>query len=641
MVKDPRTGKGTMLRALLDSGCTKSIILRDFTCPKERKLLSKEDCCRYETYGGHFTSNSTANVAFRLVEFNKNKDLLINYKFQVDEVNKSKDSRYDMIIGNDILHDLGIDLMFSEERIQWKHPHNPFEYDSIPMKELGAFSGKDSCSMIYDLHTTSQILQQEEERHRKILDADYSKVDIDTMVNGLDIAKPTKSKLKQTLNKFPTLFGGGLGLLDIKPVDIELKPGSKPYGGRYYNVPKAYHDVAVKENERLVTVDVLEKLDHVNDSPWAAPSFCQMKKTNDVRFLTDFREVNKCIQRKPFPLPRIGESLQKIEKFKSATAIDLSQGYYSIPLSKKSQKICTTILPWGKYAYKRLPMGIASAPDIFQSIMMDLLGDLDFVLVYQDDILLLQRHGETEEDHLKKMETVLKRLNDIGFRANLRKSFFMQTEVEYLGFLLTTDGIKPQPKKIEAMTRIKPPTNSKQLKRFLGMVNFYRDVWPKRSHILAPLNKLSSKTGKTHWQWTKIHQQAFEEAKEMLCKHAMLAYPDFTKPFDLYTDASDLQLGATLVQEGKPIGFYTRKLNSAQQNYTVGEKELLGIVEGFKAFEGILRGTHVTVHTDHLNLLYTKLPSQRMIRWRLLLEEFHPQFKHVAGIDNDAADALS
>ena len=107
-----------------------------------------------------------------------------------------------------------------------------------------------------------------------------------------------------------------------------------------------------------------------------------MEKTGDVWFLTDFREVNKCIQRKLFPLPRIGEYLQKIEKFKSATAIDLSQGYYSISLSKKSKKICTTVLPWSKYAYKWLPMGIASTPDIFQSIMMDLLGNLDCVLVY-------------------------------------------------------------------------------------------------------------------------------------------------------------------------------------------------------------------------------------------------------------------
>ena len=131
----------------------------------------------------------------------------------------------------------------------------------------------------------------------------------------------------------------------------------------------------------------------------------------------------------------------------------------------------------------------------------------------------------------------------------------------------------------------------------------------------------------------------------MLAREALLSYPDFSKPFDLYTGTSDKQLGVTLVQVqgGKPLGFYTRKLNDAQLNYTVGERQLLGIVEGFKAFEGILQGMTVTVHrtTDHLNLLYQKLPSQRMVRWRLLLEEFHPQFKHVAGIDNDAADALS
>ena len=144
------------------------------------------------------------------------------------------------------------------------------------------------------------------------------------------------------------MFGGGLGLLDIKPVDTELKPGSTPHASRYYTIPRAYNKVAKIENERLVTVDVLEKLHHVNDSPWAAPSFCQRKKTGDVRFLIDFREVNKCIEHKPFPLPQINESLQRIEKFKSTTALDLSQGYYSIPLSKNSQKIYTTLLPWGK-----------------------------------------------------------------------------------------------------------------------------------------------------------------------------------------------------------------------------------------------------------------------------------------------------
>ena len=216
----------------------------------------------------------------------------------------------------------------------------------------------------------------------------------------------------------------------------------------------------------------------------------------------------------------------------------------------------------------------------------------------------------------------------------------MQKEVEYLGYLLTTGGLKPQPAKIEAMHRIMKPNNAKQLKMFLGMVNFYRDMFPKRSHFLSPLNKLASKKGKD-WYWGAAEQKDFELAKEMLTEHATLAFPDFERPFDLYTDASDRQLGATLVQDGKPLGFYTRKLNSAQLNYTVGEKELLGIIEGFKAFEGMIRGQDLTVHTDHLNLLYQSMPSQRMVRWRLMLKEWHLTIKHVAGVDNDGADALS
>ena len=136
-----------------------------------------------------------------------------------------------MIIGSDILHELGIDLLFSEERIILGNPNNPFDYNSIPMKILGILRDNITCSMIYDLHITSLILQQEEYQQTRILDSNYSKVDIDNMVNGLDIAKASITKLKQTLNKFPTLFGGGLGLLDIRPVDIELQPGSKPYAG--------------------------------------------------------------------------------------------------------------------------------------------------------------------------------------------------------------------------------------------------------------------------------------------------------------------------------------------------------------------------------------------------------------------------
>ena len=290
--------------------------------------------------------------------------------------------------------------------------------------------------------------------------------------------------------------------------------------------------------------------------------------------------MNEAIEQHPYPLPRINDIMQKLERFKSATALDLSQGFYTILLDEESQKICTTVTPCGKYAYQRLPMGIACAPDIFQSIMVDVLGDLDYVIVYIDDVICMQKEGESEEDHMEKLETVMRHLEEAGFRANLRKSFFMQKEVEYLGYLLTRDGLKAQPKKLEAINRILTPTNLKQLKRFIGMINFYCNFWEKQSHILAPLTKLAAETIKSKglnkkkvpWKWEQEHQDAFDKAKKMIKSEAELAIPGWAKPFDLYSNESDVQLGATLVQNGKPLGFYNRKLNAAQMNYTVGEK---------------------------------------------------------------------
>jgi hypothetical protein len=170
-------------------------------------------------------------------------------------------------------------------------------------------------------------------------------------------------------------------------------------------------------------------------------------------------------------------------------------------------------------------------------------------------------------------------------------------------------------------------------------VNYYRDMWRGRSHVLAPLTGLVS--NKAKWHWTKVEEQAFEEAKQMVIRDALLSYPDFSREFHVYADASDYQLGAVILQDGKPIAYYTRKLNKAQSKYSTGEKELLSIVETLKEFQNILLGQKVVVHTDHLNLLYTKLASNRLIRWRMMLEEFGPQIEHVAGTNNVVADALS
>jgi hypothetical protein len=175
-----------------------------------------------------------------------------------------------------------------------------------------------------------------------------------------------KQILGQTLKKFPTLFGGGLGMLNIKPVRLKLVDGSKPYHTRPFPVPQYLEATTKTEMKRLTDIDVFNRN---SDSEWAAPTFMQAKKTDDVRILTDFRRLNVQIRRKPFPLSKISDFLRKLAGFKYATAIDLSMGYYHIPLDLEVQKLCTTILSWGKYQYKRLPMGVKTSPDIFKRIM--------------------------------------------------------------------------------------------------------------------------------------------------------------------------------------------------------------------------------------------------------------------------------
>ena len=171
------------------------------------------------------------------------------------------------------------------------------------------------------------------------------------------------------------------------------------------------------------------------------------------------------------------------------------------------------------------------------------------------------------------------------------------------------------------------------------MINYYRDMYPRRSEVLAPLASLTSKNAK--WKWTDVHTKAFNDIKKIVSRDVLLAYPDFNETFDIHTDASKLQLGAVISQNNKPIAFYSRKLNPAQTRYTTTERELLAIVETLKEFKNILLGQRIRVYTDHKNLTYKNFNTERVMRWRLILEEFGPEFVYIQGDKNIVADAFS
>jgi RNase H-like domain found in reverse transcriptase len=182
---------------------------------------------------------------------------------------------------------------------------------------------------------------------------------------------------------------------------------------------------------------------------------------------------------------------------------------------------------------------------------------------------------------------------------------------------------------VEAIMKIDAPKTRKQLSSFIRMVNYYRDMWPQMSHQLAPLSSLTSSTAK--WDWTEQCQKAIEDMKRLVAKEILLTYPNFNKTFEILTDVSKVQLGACISQEGRPVAFYSRKLNPTQTRYTTTDRELLSIVETLKEFRNFLLGQQIIVHTDHATLTYKNFNSDRVMRWRLFIEEYSPDLQYIKG----------
>jgi hypothetical protein len=381
----------------------------------------------------------------------------------VVEYNKDSKPQYDLILGTNTMTELGIILNFRDKMIT-------IDDTILPMRNINNLQGSNILQALRHNHSLAmepQSTQDATQHAMQILDAKYSKADLQSVVidNCKHLCANKQKKLLQLLKKYELLFNGTLGDWKPKPVSFQLKEGVSPYHGQAFPVPKIHKENLIKEEERPVKLGVLEQQPA---SKWANPSFIIPKKNGTVCFLSNFGEVNKRLIRNLFPIPKISRVLQELEGFTFATALDLIMGYYTIRLDPDASRICTIIFPWVKYSYKKLLMCIADSPDIFQSKMLELMETLEYVQAYLDDLLCISR--SSLEDHLKKLKEVLRHLCNVGLNVNAERSTFCALDLEYLGYILTRDGIEPQNNKVQAILGIQPPTNVKQLRHFLGMV---------------------------------------------------------------------------------------------------------------------------------------------------------------------------
>jgi hypothetical protein len=468
-------------------------------------------------------------------------------------------------------------------------------------------------------------------------------------VNSVILTEPTPTKvIPPKYEKYSSVFSKVEAdrLPPYRPYDhaINLQPQAQPPFGPIYNLSKVeletLHDF-IKEN---LAKGFIER----SESPAGAPVLFVKKKDNSLRMCVDYRGLNKVTIPNRCPLPLISETLDRLHKAKIYTKLDMRGAYNLIRIEKGDEWKTAFRTRYGHFQFRVMPFGLCNAPATFQAFVNDTLREyLDsFLVVYLDDILI---YSSSPEEHTKHVTLVLEKLKKARLSLKLEKCEFDVTRVEFLGFIITPNGISMDPSKVEAIKNWPTPKSVHDIQVFTGLTNFYRRFIKDYSNKCVPLTNLLKKD--VPFEWTPTVNSAFQDLISAITSDPILQHFNPDLPCTIECDASDFAIGAVCSQRNangdlRPIAFYSRKLLPAEINYQIYDKELLAIIAAFKHWRHYLEfSTSPTiVLTDHKNLEYftsTRTLSRRQVRWSEILADFNFVIQYRTGKSNAAADALS
>lgn len=433
---------------------------------------------------------------------------------------------------------------------------------------------------------------------------------------------------------------------NARPVEhpIDELPGSQPVSQRGYRMSE--EELACL---RQHLKELLEKgFIRPSCSPYGAPVlFVPKKEPGQFRMCIDWRMLNKQTIKNKYPLPRIDDLLERLHGSKYWSKLDLAQGYYQVRIREKDIHKTAFQTRYGLYEFTVLGMGLCNAPATFMRVMNDALRPYldEFVLVYLDDILIFSK---TEEEHLEHVRLVLDVLRKEKLYASPKKCEFGRTTIKFLGHTLTPKGITPEDTKVELIKNWPIPKTVSDLRSFLGLANYYRTFVKHFAHKAAPLNDLV-KNGST-CKWGPTEQTAFDALKQALTSEPIIRAPNPTAPFTVHTDASDMAIGATIMQHDEQTGkeyvvaYDSRKLTDAEKKWAAHEREQLAVVHALTTWRHHLQGRKFLLITD--SACVKSLPTQptlspRQARWVDKLAEYDFDIQHRAGPLNVVPDALS
>ena len=417
-----------------------------------------------------------------------------------------------------------------------------------------------------------------------------------------------------------------------------------------YQRPRRFAAPLAEEIEKYCQELYLHDVIEPSQSPWNSPIVPVRKKDGSLRLCIDYRKLNQVTVPDKFPMPNLLDSIYGLRGIKYITSLDLVRAYHQIPLDEDSRPLTAFSTPRGHWQWKRLSFGLTNAPSSFQREIQATLSAFpsNRVIAYLDDILVM---SESFEEHILLVTKVLKTLESYSLKIKPSKCHWFKPEVEYLGHVVNSEGIKKTPKFLNAISNYKRPSTVGELREFLGFINFQRKFLAHCSSIQKPLS--SQTTGKKSklLNWSVEMIEAFETLKTEMAKDVMLTYPDYTdreNPLELWVDASGFGTGAYLSQkqngEQKVIAFASTCFTKQQMNYSTLERELTAIRWGVKTFRPFLYGVKFIMYTDHMPLLHLhnmKLVSSRLARTHQELADYNFDIRYVPGSKNTAADVLS
>ncbi|KAJ4728107.1 Retrotransposon protein, putative, Ty3-gypsy subclass [Melia azedarach] len=418
---------------------------------------------------------------------------------------------------------------------------------------------------------------------------------------------------------------------------IELEPGAKPPAiGAYRMAPPELEELRRQLRELLDAGFV-----RPSKAPFGAPVLFQRKHDGSLRMCIDYRALNKVTIKNRYPIPRVDDLFDRLGHARWFSKLDLRSGYWQVRIAEGDEPKTTCVTRYGSYEFLVMPFGLTNAPATFCTLMNKIFHPfLDkFVVVYLDDIVV---YSESLKEHVEHLRRVFQVLRENELYVKREKCSFAQEEVMFLGHKISGGRIYMDTAKVRAIQEWKPPTSVTELRSFLGLVNYYRRFIQGYSKRATPLTNLLKK--KEVWEWTATCQDSFNDLKQAITEEPVLALPDYSKPFEVHTDASDYAIGGVLMQDGHPIAYESRKLNDTERRYPVHDKEMTAIIHCLRVWRHYLLGGRFVIKTDNVATSYfqnQKKLSPKQARWQDFLAEFDYVMEYKPGRANVVADALS